>query len=354
MTALRFEGTRASRPDLAAAAFAVLLLGALTCALLIALLEDGAEAYVPWVGIPAMAVFVGLIIASMVPRPATLSVDDGAVRVSWRERPILRSGLQIAIGRQVSAGLDTPVGLVAHLHGDGGKLRIGGHGHPGAGLRVDGASARTVDFQLTAADFDRFVGALQAARGRADEELVIGLLRSPQSAAGMWIMMAPMLVTLMLAAAFDVTLSASGLGDLLQRTQAGRVAMTATIIVILAAGLLVTVMIGLRVRRPALSLRISAAGIVLARTAGGEVARAPWSQVWAEASDHQVIGRYLSGIYPALELRIGDSPSLALSAWDASQAWPMRVPRRPRAPPYVVGAPQWSQLVAALREHRRL
>lgn len=189
---------------------------------------------------------------------------------------------------------------------------------------------------------------------REGDEIVIDLLQSPQAAGGALRLIAPMAATVLLAAAFDVTLSLTGLDDALQRTEVGQALMAVLFTAIVLAGVTVTLLQARRRGRPVLALRIGAAGVALARPDGAEIARAPWSHVGIAVSNHRVLGRAIGGIYPALDLRVGAAAPLSFSVWDASQAWPASAPLRPSAPLYIVGAPQWSQLVAALRAARRL
>ena len=101
MTAQRFEGKRASRPALLGLGLALLVVSGVVCLILGLELHARAAPFLPWIGMSGAGAFFVLMILSMVPGKASVTVDDGQVIASWRRNPLRRSGLRIAIGRWV-------------------------------------------------------------------------------------------------------------------------------------------------------------------------------------------------------------------------------------------------------------
>jgi len=303
----------------------------------------------PW-GWAIGAAVVGYLIATVaaiVPQQVRLEVAPGEVLPSWRRG--VRNA-EVALGPWVVAGVDASMGVVAHVRGDGGRLRIGGEQHAGDGYALTGAPARTVDCHLAAADFDALLAALGVRRG-ATGPLVIPLVRSTQTAGGVLRMMSPWLATMAVAGGFGLVVAT--LGESLTESPSGQLVIGGVTAAIVVGGLALTIVRSMRVRRPERELRVEAADLVVANVGGGELARAGWGSVTAEPRVYRVgsgAGRFAM---PALELTVGDM-RLRVAAWDHRLAWPDGTPRVRRGPRWLVGSPQWPRLVAVLQERGTL
>jgi hypothetical protein len=351
-----YGGTRRRRPRLLALAFVVLAAAIVGGAIVGVTLRARGEAMLPVIGLGGMALFYALMIGSMLPRKAAITIEGGAVQVSWRQRPLRVA--RIEVGRWVMPAIDTATGMLLELVGDdGARLRIGGSDHDGRGY-PRGAGVRAVDVAVTAGDFDAIARELGVAR-RDPRELRMALVRSSQSAGGVLGMMAPWLLTIAALSVLGVGLGMSGLGERLQASPHGMVIIGAGTMAVIAIGIGATVTRSLRVRAPGLELVADDGGLVLiepgrpgAADMDREVARAPWPAVRAAMRAYVVRMKGSTWTMPALELAIGDH-ALVCAAW-AHTAWPGEVARLRRAPRWLAGAPQWSAMVAALQARGRL
>ena len=327
---------------------AVLLCGGgVVIAVLVAVLGQRSQAYLPWAAGATMIAFVVTMFLSMVSRPVSLAIDGGLLRPSWR-RPIRLRGSAVTIGRWVLGGIDTACGLAVHVQGPDGRVRVGALAHAGDGYALGARPVRSVDCHLEIADFDALVAELGVARGEGPEELVFDLTRSSQSAGGLFGMMAPWLITMGVATAFGLTLGLSGLGERLSRTRIGPWLMGGGSMLIVVTGLFFSILRAARVRLPEYELRARDEGMMLSR-AGAVVARVPWTEVKAAPRHYRVSGRGGPTLLPVIELSLGDAHPLVVAVWDPSQLWPFKTPSRFWAPRHLVGSPQWPRLVAALR-----
>jgi hypothetical protein len=344
-----FEGKRQRRPRVMAAA-GLLALGVVAAVAVVTLgSADHGARVLPWLVIGGMLGAYALMMIAMIPRRASITVDGREVRASWRARPLRVESIDV--GRWVLGAIDTPTGALLVLRGDGGRLRVGGSHHDGAGYARD-ARARGVDFAIDAAAFDELAALLGVARGDPDE-LAVELVRSSQSAGGLFATMAPWIVTLLVLSAGGVALGLTGAGDWIMRQPHGVAILGGATTAIAILGIAITTIRSMRAKAPSLIVRGTGAGLALVRAGGDELARAPWSAVRAEPRRHVTHGRGGPFTAAALVLAIGDE-SLAIGAYDAGDGWPDETPRIRRAPRWLAGGAQWSRLIAELRAHGAL
>ena len=284
----------------------------------------------------AMASWI-VTIAMSSERAGTLSVVDGVLRASWLVAPF--RPVEVRIGRWVQMSLDTPVGLVAHVRGPGGALRIGAREPLQGTYRLDGPRMQLVDCHLPGPAFEALVGSLGVRPDVAPPDLAIELVarRRPLRT------MAPWLIAMASAAAVSIGLSSLGVPQVV------------TVVVILAiviAGISATMLDWWRVRDPKHDLRVGAQGIALGGPRGGPAPlHVPWREVRAVATTGVLRGRGGTFIYPTMGLFLGAGQPVLVGAWDGSLAWtdPMKRPRR--KPDWLVGSGDWPRLVRALGDH---
>jgi hypothetical protein len=285
----------------------------------------------------AAIAFWVVMISMSTERSRTVSVVDGVVIASWRRVPIRPS--EVKIGRWVQTSLDTPVGLVAHLRGPGGSLRIGVRVPVLGTYRLDGPRAQLVDCHLPTADFDTLVLALGVHPGLVPEDMNFELVEPRRALRTI----APWGLTMISASAAAVGLSALKLSQN---------AIAALIAAILIAGVLATMLDWVRIRQPSHELRIGLGGCALARTQGRrERVRATWPEVRAMRTTgvmHTKGGPY---VYPTLEIALGVAAPIVVGAQDQSLAWTDPMERLQRKPTWFVGSAEWPQLVQALENH---
>ncbi len=325
------------------AAMGCLVVTVVACVATVAALHARAEPFLPWFGIGGMIVFYVFLFLGFRTRPATIEVDGGQVRVSWRAEA--RRVARVAPGRWVLGGIDTPMGMLLEIGDDrGGRLRVGGEAHDGRGYANEAPARRSVDIAVGADDFDRIAATLGVARTRAAPALE--LVRSSQSAGGLLGTMAPWLLTIVVVSALGVTLGVTGLGDAVSPLVLGGGTMA-----IVLLGLIVTVVRSNRVRAPALVLQADEAALLI--TERGETTAHPWSAVRAEARQHVVRMKGSSWTMPALALALGDR-TLELVAWGGKADWPGPVPSLRRAPRWLAGMAQFEAFLSVLRDRRML
>lgn len=295
-----------------------------------------------WLPVAIGAGMVGLMIASFAaarPQRATLHVEPGRVVPSWRGEVRL-DARPPELGIWMLGGLDVPTGVIAHVHGHGGTLRIGGDQHDGRGYALAAAPSRAVDCALAARDFEALLAALGVHRG-APGALVVPLSRNGQTFRGFVRTAAPWFATMAAAAAAGILGSALGLGD----SRAGMLAMSAIVTAIVIGGMIAMILRSRRVRGPAGALRFEAHALVLVRGDGSELAT-PWHDVRVERRRYRLQVRTGTYPMPVLRLTLG-AETLTLGAWDTSRDWPDDVPSA-RAPTWLAASALWPALVHEL------
>jgi hypothetical protein len=207
---------------------------------------------------------------------------------------------------------------------------------------------RSVDCQISASDLDALIGALGIARREGSGPRVFELVRSSQTASGVLGMIGPWLATIAILGVGGAVLGVTGAGEGAMASPNGRFAIGAVSVGVVVIGLVATVVRAARPRVPELALHIAPDRLVLRRRDGRELASAPWSSVRATAQRYLVRSRGGSLDLAVLELAIGDARRLVIACWQGAHAWAGDVPRRRRAPRYLVGSPHWPQLVDEL------
>ena len=318
----------------------------------LALVGAGAADLAPWLLFVGAFAWMVTGLLAVRPRPATLALEGGALVASWRKRPLVVR--EVVLGRWVLAGVDTTIGLVAHVRGDGGALRIGGKESDGEGYTLGAAPARSVDCTLAPADFTRCLSALGVVR----DDVRVHLLQIPLTRnrltfggalGGMW----PWLLTIVACAGYGFILDRTGLDSELMRRPGGTWILGGIAMAIVLLGLTLTIVRASRVRRAAFELHADAITLALVRKDGKRLAAAPWSAVHGLRQRYHMRTRSGTTILPALELVIGDHAPLRLALWDPASAWSEDVPRA-KTPRLLIGVPEWRRLVALLRQHQRL
>jgi len=336
-----FAGRRMRRPRLMAAAVASAVATAGLVAALVIALRARAEAVLPWVAIGGFVVFFGLMLASVMPRPATVEVSAGQVRTSWGAAIAVQ---RVEVGRWLMAAIDTPIGVLLEVVGaDGARLRIGGEGHDGRGYvrdpseRAPVLARRSVDIAVPRDDLDGI--ALVLGVVRVPGELVVELVPNSQSARGALRTIGPWFATIAVVSALGVTAAMIG---------AGTTITSALIGVLVVAGLAWTIVRASRVRPPEITLQAGDHGLAMIDRTG--TTSVPWSAVRAAPRIHIVRSKGSSWTMPALELTLGDR-ALAFCAWGGeldSAGWSSDVPRLRRVR-WLAGPPQFASLLAELR-----
>ncbi len=269
-------------------------------------------------------------------RPGAITIVDGVLTASWLRAPVRPS--VVRIGRWVQMSLDTPVGIVAQVHGPGGSLRIGAREPLAAAYRLDGPRTQLVDCHLPAPEFDALVALLGVQPGPVAAGLTFELVppRRPLRT------MAPWLLTMVFTAVVGLGLSALAISPM---------AIGVVSVIILVGGLVATMLDWWRIREPIHELRLGSEGIALAEPSGQERQRAPWQAVRAVPTTG--IMRMKGGpfVYPTLELTLGVATPIVVGAWDRSLAWTDPMERRRRTPDWLVGSADWPRLVGALESH---
>jgi hypothetical protein len=297
---------------------------------------DGAVVPSSCIWAAAIAFWV-MIISMSTERSRTVSVADGVVVASWRRVPIRPS--EVRIGRWVQMSLDTPVGLVAHVRGPGGSLRIGAREAGFDAYRLDGPRAQLVDCHLPPTDFDTLVAALGVRSGPVPDGMIFELVRPRRALRTL----APWVIAMIAASAAGVGLPAFALPQK---------AITAVITAIAFTGVIATMLDWVRIRQPSHELRIGPGGFALARTQGRpERVRATWPEVRAVRTAgvmHTKGGPY---VYPTLEIALGVAAPIVVGAQDQSLAWTNPTEPGRRKPKWLVGSSEWPRLVQALESH---
>lgn len=344
-TVPRFTARRSYRPRamLAGLGFMVLCV-----AIAAALALSGSGEIAPYVaGAGALAYFVSAIVA-MIPQAVTLEIVGTSVTPSWR-RPIEVE--RVEVGAWVLAGVDAASGVVATMRGRGGALRIGGEKHAGDGYRL-GAPSRSVDCQLPAQAFDELALLLGVARGEPGP-LVVPLVRSSQSFAGVVRQMAPWLATIMLLGILGLVVGNTAWGEQLMASPDGQLGMAIVSGGLALLGIGWMIVRGRRIRSPELEL-CEEPEVLVIRDRRGAAQRVPWREIAIEKQTHSVSSRVGTFSMPVLILTVPDRKPLRLGAWDTQLAWPGAPAKTWRAPSWVVGSAQWPAFLDALKRHGRL
>lgn len=298
---------------------------------------------------PALAGVIGaslLTVAAMVPRRVALEVTREMLRLGGRERAIAR----VELAPWLFAGAGIAIGTVAILHGDRGRVRIGGLNHDGEGYPLAARGETSVDVEVRAAELDAILGELGFQRGPRGPALVL-LARNPSTVGhALRFHVLPIMGFMSIVMAGGLALGGSGLGQQLGRTQAGQLAM-GFVGVAVAIGFVVWQLLRFRRgQRPARELHCQDLGLVLARAGGRVLVRTGWSEVRAEPRKQQV--RALSWM-PVLVLHLGRK-RLRLGVRDTRLLWRDRTATTLFEPTWLVSAAHWEQLVDALRTRGRL
>ncbi len=320
----------------------------LCVAIAAALALSGSGEIAPYVaGAGALAYFVSAIVA-MIPQAVTLEIVGTSVTPSWR-RPIEVE--RVEVGAWVLAGVDAASGVVATMRGRGGALRIGGEKHAGDGYRL-GAPSRSVDCQLPAQAFDELALLLGVARGEPGP-LVVSLVRSSQSFAGVVRQMAPWLATIMLLGILGLVVGNTAWGEQLMASPDGQLGMAIVSGGLALLGIGWMIVRGRRIRSPELEL-CEEPEVLVIRDRRGAAQRVPWREIAIEKQTHSVSSRVGTFSMPVLILTVPDRKPLRLGAWDTQLAWPGAPATTWRAPSWVVGSAQWPAFLDALKRHGRL
>jgi hypothetical protein len=344
-TVPRFTARRSYRHRAMLAGLGFMLL---CLAIAVALAIRGSTEIAPYVaGAGALAYFVSTIVA-MIPQAVTLEVAGTTLTPSWR-RPIEVE--RVEIGAWVVAGVDAASGVVATVRGRGGALRIGGEKHAGEGYQL-GAPSRSVDCQLPAEAFDELTLLLGVTRGEPGP-LVVPLVRSSQSFAGVLRQMAPWLATITLLGIMGLVVGNSAWGEQLLATPEGSLGMAIASGGLAILGIGWMVVRGRRIRSPELELCEEPEALIIRDRRGG-VQRVPWRELAIEKQMHSVSSRVGTFAMPVLILTVPGRKPLRLGAWDTQLAWPGAPAKTWRAPSWIVGSAQWPALLDALKRHGRL
>lgn len=320
----------------------------LCVAIAAALALSGSGEIAPYVaGAGALAYFVSAIVA-MIPQAVTLEVAGTTVTPSWR-RPIEVE--RVELGAWVLAGIDAASGVVATVRGRGGALRIGGEQHPGEGYQL-GAASRAVDCQLPADAFDDLVALLGVSRGEPGP-LVVPLVRSSQSIAGVLRQMWPWLATITLLGTSGLVVGNTAWGAQLMASPDGQLGMAIGSGALALLGIGWMIVRSRRIRAPELELCEEDDALVI-RDRRGSAQRVPWRAIAIEKRTHSVSSRVGTFAMPVLILTVPDRGPLRLGAWDTRLAWPGAPAKTWRAPSWVVGSALWPAFLAALQRHGRL
>jgi hypothetical protein len=290
---------------------------------------------IQWIAIPAGIAFFGCALASFIPQKASLEIDGNELRPSWRAS--FRAGPP-ALGSFVMAAIDTPVGMYLRA----GPVKLGARDHDGEGYTCAAPPSRSVDFEMSIADFDQVCAQLAVPRAREVDAYPIELVRNGQSGAGVFRMMAPWLATMVLCSAIGAGAMTLGLGMI------GTLIAT---VIVLIAGLVTTIVLSARPKRPVMVIVLRQDGLALSKIGGDELARAPWQAIRGAPRHLRIAAKGGPIIMPALALSIGGM-RIELAVWDQVNAWPGKTPRAGGV--WLIGAPQWRRLVTALRMHRAI
>lgn len=273
--------------------------------------------------------FVGNVMVSAYGLPGQIKIgSSGELRMSWRSRPIDRTG--ISFGRWMRKVSHLPTGVVVFV----GPVAIGGTDRDDSDIPRDARRVGKVDFELSGGDLGRLIRRLgvrpQAGPG---DEIVIELLPqhigSPRAAApylGIWAAVMAF-IGVVAVSPLRYTMSA----------EAGLIA----VLVIVAIGCMWTFRTRNRPARTTLSL--------LANGIGFEGRVTPWKQVKAVPRTH----RYRGYITRVLELDLGSGKPLKVGGY-ADRGWARPTKEVFWPPRYVVGPSQWPTLVSTLERKKCL
>ncbi|MGK3993645.1 hypothetical protein [Sorangium sp. So ce1024] len=259
-----------------------------------------------------------------------------------------------ALGLWRISGTGVTAGTVLHLAGGKRPLRIAGRDHrPGPALRLDAPPVQSIDVLLPADAFEAllaWVPSLAAAPHHAARgPLRCQLLVNPASLRGGLSVMAPWLLTMALVSAVSIVL---GSLDVFASAAGQKVAI-AIILVIIAAGLVMTVVRSMR-KSPALEIEADPRGLLLRDPRSGQIlAAAPLGAVSTARGFSRMRTRGGEIVHTTLVLRIPGHSDVSLAVQDMRFGWVDAVPSLP-TPRYVVGAPDWFALVDLLGVRRFL
>lgn len=345
----RFTARRSYRPKVMLAGLGFLV----ACGAIAAVVAlNGSEEIAPYIaGAGGLGYFVSTI-AAMIPQTVTLEVTGKTLAMSWR-RPIEVE--RVEVGPWVVAGIDAASGLAVTVRGRGGALRIGGEKHAGEGYEL-GLPTRSVDCHLPQDAFDELVALLGVTKGEPGP-LIVPLVRSSQSFAGVVRQMWPWLATIGLLGIMGIVVGNTAWGERVLATPEGQLGSAVISGGLALVGIAWMVLRGRRVRTPELELCEEDDALVIRERARGSrngQQRVGWKDISIEKQTHSVSSRVGTYSMPVLILTVPDRKPLRLGAWDTQLAWPGHPAKTWRAPSWIVGAAQWPKLLDALKRHGRL
>lgn len=333
MSARTFQVKKVYRPGPAAVAgLAALLLGGLT----LGVSGVGQRASTACVILGALASWA-VVIAMSTEREKTLAVADGALTASWRSRPLRPR--TVRVGHWVLPQTNTPMGMIAHVRGPGGSLRIGTRDPVAGAYKIDGPRAQWVDCHLGSMDFCLLLEGLGVQPVPAPTAEVVELL----ARRGGLRTIAPWFLTMFVAVLVGLEVRSLGVSQSV---------MAVVMVVILFAGMAVTMLQSWSVREPTRELRLEAERLTMVRRRGGtEIASAAWAEVRAMPATGVMRMSGRSFVYPTLAIDLGPSHTIVVGAWNSDLAWSDPMDRKRRKARWLVGNDEWHRLVRVLQSH---
>jgi hypothetical protein len=248
-----------------------------------------------------------------------------------------------------AAGFGVTAGTALHLAGAERAFVIGGQDHrPSPSLRLEAAPVEEVDVTLPARDFDLLLDALPDAvfRARWDAPAVapplrVALLPNPSTAGSGLRLMLPWFGTMGACLVLAVIFDATGL----DRTTWGRTLQGPLVGAVVVAGLVLTIVRSMR-RKPGREIEIDDREARLRDGSGRVIAAVPRQALVVTRGVHTYSGK---GSFDQIVLTLRFSPEheVALGLFDTRPRWSDAVPVK-RAPPWIVGVPDWQALVDRL------
>jgi hypothetical protein len=333
MLAKTFQVKKVYRPRPAAiAGVAALFLGGMT----LGVSGVGQRASTTCIILGALASWV-VVIAMSTESEKTLAVADGALTASWRSRPLRPR--TVRIGHWVLPQTNTPMGIVAHVRGPGGSLRIGTREAAAGAYPIDGPRAQWVDCHLGSTDFGLLLEGLGVQSVPASTAEAVELL----ARRGGLRTIAPWFLTMLVAVLVGLGLRSLGVSQSI---------MAVAMVVVLFAGMAVTMLLSWRVREPTRELRLEAERLTMVRRRGGtQIASAAWADVRAMPSTGVMRMSGRSFVYPTLAIDLGPAHTIVVGAWNSDLAWSDPMDRQRRKARWLVGNDEWHRLVRVLQSH---
>lgn len=315
--------------------------------------RDTMQVAVPICLILFFVCYSAFIVRAFRGKKVVLDVDGGRLRVDeGRAGEYSLSGAALGLWRMPGTGVS--MGTALHLAGGKRPLVVGGRDHrPGAALRLDAPPVEHIDMLLSADAFEALlasVPSLASAPGHAAPgPLRCALMPNPTSLRGGLSMMAPWLLTIAAVSAVSLAFGALGVFD----SVAGQMMVMPLILVIIAVGLVTTVVRSTR-KRPALEIEADRRELRLRDPRTGQLlAAAPLGAASITRGICRIHARSGTFEHAVLALRLPGHRDVTLGVQDTRFAWADAVPRLP-APRYVVGPPDWNALVEILGVRRFL